>query len=101
MALLMLQLHVSTWAQSVGRDTPPDKDQGNSTFFVPHMLSHLDISYRRAMEFQVTLHYRPSLRYLGGITRKLDFKVDLNDYNVVIIRNLVGQHVKALSMETE
>lgn len=53
------------------------------------------------MKFQVTLHYHPSLRYLGGITRKLNFKVDLNDYNMVIIRNLVGQHVKALSLEIE
>lgn len=34
------------------------------------------------------------------ITRKIDFKADLNDYKVVIIRNLVDEHRKALTMET-
>lgn len=73
--------------------------KGNSTFTVLHVLSHLGTSYRHSVEFQVTLHYLPSLR-LGGITRKLDFSDDLNDYKVVIIRNLVDRHRKALTMET-
>lgn len=72
---------------------------GSSTFIVLHVLSHLGTPHRHTMEFQMTLHYRPSLR-LGGITRKLVFKGDLNDYKVVIMRNLVDQHGKALTMET-
>jgi len=47
----------------------------------------------------MTLHYCTSL-HLGGITTKLDFKDDLNDYKVVIVRNLVDQHGKPLTMET-
>lgn len=51
------------------------------------------------MQFQMTLHYRPSLR-LGGITRKLDSKDYLNDYKVVIVRSLLDWHGKALTTET-
>lgn len=73
--------------------------KGSSAFLVLHVLSHLGTSYRHTMEFQMTLHYHPSLR-LGGITRKPDFKDDLDDYKVVTIRNLVDRHGKALTMET-
>lgn len=73
--------------------------KGGSTFIVLHVLSHPSMAYRHAMEFQMALHYHLSL-CLGGITRKLDFKDDLNDYKVVIIRNLVHRHGKALTMET-
>lgn len=47
----------------------------------------------------MTLHYRPSL-HLGGITRKLDFKDDLNDYKKVITRNFTDEPRKALTTET-
>ena len=73
--------------------------KGSSTFIVLHMLSHLGTSYRHTMEFQMTLHYPPSL-CLRGITRKLDFKDDLDDYKVVIIRKRVDRHGKALTTET-
>ena len=71
---------------------------GTSSFLVLHAFSHLGASYRHTMEFQMTLHYHLS-PHLGGITRKPDFKDGLNDYKVVIIRNLVDQHGKALTME--
>lgn len=45
------------------------------------------------MQFQITLH-RCSLLYLGGTTRKLDLRIGLNDYKVVV-SNLTDQHRKA------